>query len=139
MKHCIYLLVFACCFACSSSSDPGPKSAEGSWTYTTPDSKVTVTFDLIKSAGGDWSVQNPKTKINGNLYQTVAIFSGLAPPAIGNIRISANDANAVYPYPVIFNNGTVSSDFKKINVPDGSYEYPNGTVNTLTNIVITRP
>jgi hypothetical protein len=124
--------------SCSKSSS-GPSSAEGSWTYTTPDGKMKVTFDLVKTSSGSLDIQNQSLTINGTAYNSEKIITGVALPLITSIRINANDAKAVYPYYILFLNGKVSSDFKKIDVPDGEYTYPWGTTNPLKTISIVRP
>lgn len=124
--------------ACSKSSS-GPTSAEGKWTYTTPDGKITATFELVKTSSGSLDVQNQSLKINGSVYISEKEITGVSLPDIASIRINANDAKAVYPYYVKFLNGKVSSDFKRIDVPDGEYTFPWGTTNTLKNVSIVRP
>jgi hypothetical protein len=123
--------------ACSKSSS-GPTSAEGKWSYTTPDSKMSVTFDLVKTSSGSLDIQNPTIKIEGVSYIAAAVMTGVALPLIGQIRINANDAKAVYPFDIKFNNGKVNSDFTKIDVPDGEYTYSGGSV-SLKTIAIGRP
>lgn len=124
--------------ACSKSSS-GPTSAEGKWTYTTPDGKITATFELVKASSGSLDVQNHSLKINGSVYISEKEITGVSLPDIASIRINANDAKAVYPYYIKFLNGKVSSDFKRIDVPDGEYTFPWGTTNALKNISIVRP
>ncbi len=123
--------------SCSKSSS-GPTSAEGNWTYTTPDNKISVSFALVKNSSGSLDIQNSALKIEGVAYNSAAQISGVALPVIGSIRINANDAKAIYPYDIQFTNGSVSSDFKKINVPDAEYTYSGGS-NTLKAIVVGRP
>lgn len=124
--------------ACSKGSS-GPTSAEGKWTYTTPDSKITVTFELVKTSAGSLDVQNQSLTINGAAYLSEKQISGVSLPTIATLRINANDAKAIYPYYILFTNGKVSSDFKRIDVPDGEYTYPWGTTVTLKTISIVRP
>ncbi len=118
----ITILVGVVC-ACSKSSS-GPTSAEGKWAYTTPDNKMSISFDLVKTASGSLDIQNSTIKIDGVAYNSAATISGVALPAIGLIRVNANDAKAVYPYDIRFTNGKVSGDFKKIDVPDAEYTLP---------------
>ena len=70
-------------------------------------------------------------KVNGIQYSTEKQIAGVNLPTIASIRFNANDSKAVYPYYIQFLNGKVSSDFKKIEVPDGEYTYPWGTTVTL--------
>ena len=129
------LLVIAA--ACSKDKDPGFTSAEGKWKYTTADGKIAVTFELVKSGSG-LDLTNQTIKVDGALYNAEKVIDGVNLPTIGTIRINANDAKAVYPYRIEFKNGVVSTDFKKIEVPDGTYTFPWPTLNTLKTVVIER-
>ncbi len=124
--------------SCSKGSS-GPSSAEGQWAYTTPDNKIKVTFELVKTSSGSYDIQNQTMSISGISYNSEKIVTGVALPAIASIRINANDAKIVYPYYILFSNGKVSGDFRKIDVPDAEYTFPWGTVNTLKAISIIRP
>ena len=135
LLFCALLVVAAGC----SKTNSGPTSAEGKWTYTTSDGKIMVTFDLVKTSTGSLDIQNQTMKIDGITYNAEKIISGVNLPVIASIRINANDAKAVYPYYIQFNNGSVSSDFKRIEVPDGEYTFPWGTTKTLKTISIVRP
>lgn len=135
-----YLLLFFLLIAgCSSKHrDPGFTSVEGKWTYTTPDNKIAVTFELAKTSGNDLVIQNQTMKIDGTSYNSFGqIIAGVL-PAIQKIRINANDAAAVYNYNIEFNNCSVSTDFKTIEVPTATYTWPWPTVNTLSSVKITR-
>ncbi len=121
-----------------SKSDSGPSSAEGSWTYTTADKKLTVTFELVKNSSGSLTIQNQTYKLDGTVYESAATITGVALPTIGGITINANDAKLTYAYFINFHNSKVSSDFKRMDVADGQYTSPAGTVN-FTAISITRP
>src|SRR5438045_3047780 len=120
-----------------SKSDSGPSSAEGSWTYTTPDTKVAVTFQLVKTSSGSLGIQNQTYKLSGTSYESAAVITGVALPAIASIKINANDSKITYPYYILFTNIKVSSDFKRMDVTDGEYQTPGGTT-TLKAIAITR-
>ena len=138
---CLFLLlVFADC----GKSTSGPSTAEGKWTYTTPDSKISITFDLIKSASGSYEIQNQALKIDGTqcmngICESVAEMTGVGLPDIASIRINANDPKATYPYYIKFLNAKVSSDFKRIDVASGEYTFPWGTTKTLAAVAIVRP
>jgi hypothetical protein len=121
-----------------TKSDSGPSSAEGSWTYTTPDAKVAVTFQLVKTASGSLAIQNQTYKLSGTSYESAAVISGVALPAIATIKINANDAKLTYPYYILFTNIKVSSDFKRMDVADGEYSTPTATT-SLKAVTITRP
>ncbi len=135
----VLLIIITGLLSHCSKSASGPSSAEGKWTYTTPDSKVTVTFDLVKTSAGSLDIQNQTIKIDGTVYNAEKQISGVNLPIIGLIRINANDAKAVYPYYIQFTNGSVSGDFRLINVPDTEYTFPWGTTKTLKTISIGRP
>jgi hypothetical protein len=130
---CLIVALLGC-----SKSDSGPSSAEGSWAYTTSDGKVAVTFQLVKTSSGSLNIQNQTYKLNGTSYESAAVITGVALPAIATIKINANDAKITYPYDITFNNIKVSSDFKRMDVADGSYSTPTGTT-TLKAVAITRP
>ena len=133
------LLIFLCAAGCSSKhKDPGFTSVAGKWTYTTPDNKVAVTFELAKSASGDVSLQNQTMKLDGTQYESAAQMTGVNIPTIQKIRINANDIKAIYNYSIEFDNCTVSSDFKTISVDTANYIWPWGTNKPLADIVITR-
>lgn len=138
MKSILLICLLALTFACSKDKDPGFTSAEGKWKYTTTDGKVAVTFDLVKTSTGGLDITSPTIKIDGTLYNAEKQISGVSLPVIGMIRINANDAKAIYPYNIIFNNGVVNNDFTKIEVPIGSYTFPWPTVKALSAVVIER-
>jgi hypothetical protein len=132
-------LLSVCLISGCSKSSSGPTSSEGAWTYTTPDGKIKVTFDLVKTSTGSLDIQNQTMMLNGTTVNAEKTITGITLPSISYIRINANDIKAVYPYDIVFNNGKVSSDFKHIDVPDGTYTYPWGTANTLKSVSIVRP
>jgi hypothetical protein len=132
---CLALIVLL--NSCKKDDDPKFTSAEGNWTYTSPDNKIGVDFTLVKT-GTSWSVTNPVIRVDGTTGNAEVTFDGVAPPAIQSIRINANDAKLTYDYSIEFDNATVSSDFTRIDVAVGSYTWPFGTTNALTNIAIHR-
>jgi len=117
--------------------DPGFSSAEGKWTYSTPDSKMSITFELAKSANG-YKVQNAKLMVDGTAAETVTIPGEIASPAFSTLRFSANDAKLVYDYSLTFNTATINSDFTEIEVSSAEYTFPWGTTNKLSGIIIIR-
>ena len=131
----IFVLIAGCT---PKHTDPGFVTVEGKWTYTTPDSKVSVNFDLKRLPSGDLAVQNYTIKLDGTSYQAAAELTGVALPAIQKIRVNANDSHAVFPYNIEFNTCTVSTDFKTIAADSATYTWPWGTTNTLTSIKIVR-
>lgn len=122
---------------CGKEDDPTFSSAEGNWIYTTPDAKLTVEFSLKKNDAG-WVATDQSITVDGTKANAVIQTTALLPPAIGSIRINANDGVVMYPYFVLFEDAEVSSDFKQINVASASYTWPHDKTNSLTNITITR-
>jgi len=113
-------------------------SADGIWTYKTPDNSISVDFEL-KTTGGVLSIVNPATiTVGGTLGVAATQISGVALPAIDQIRVNANDAGLVQPYYITFITCEVNSAFTQISVEDIEYTYPWGTLKTLTNATITR-
>jgi hypothetical protein len=138
MKNWIILLSLVVLVAsCGKDDDPGFTSAEGGWTYTTPDGKIGVDFEL-KQSGTTWSVVNQVIRVEGVAYNAEVEASGVVPPDIGSIRINANDSKAVYSYFILFPGATVSGDFKEIRVPGVTYTWPHNKTNQLTDVTITR-
>jgi len=136
----ILFLALIAGFASCKKEDDAPKftSAEGDWTYTTPDGKISVMFTIANGISG-WSVTNAVIRVDGTAANNTHVeATGVNPPSIGYIRINSNDSKLTYPFPIDFENGTVSSDFTQINVPDASYTWPHDKTNVLTNITITR-
>ncbi len=132
----VVVLLVGLMFGCGKD-DPKFSTAEGTWTYTTPDGKIGVDFTLAKS-GSTWSVTSPVIRVDGTTYNAEVISSGINPPAIGSIRINANDAKAVYAYNIELKNGTVSGDFSEIKVPGATYTWPHDKTNSLTDISVGR-
>lgn len=132
------LLVFVVLASgCSKHKDPGFTSAEGTWTYTTPDSKIVVTFDLVKSSPG-YDVKNQTLKVDGTAGNSALQTSGVGLTTIEKIRINANDSKLTYPYSIEFDNGTVSSDYKSITFATATYTWPFGTSVPLTSVKVSR-
>ena len=138
MKNRLVFILLILAAGCSKHKDPAFTSAEGKWTYTTPDSKMAVTFELVKNSSGGLDIQNQTIKIDGTLYQSASQITGVNLPSILKIRVNANDAKIVYPYNIEFNTGTVSADFTTITFSTATYTWPWGTVISLTNVKVTR-
>ena len=133
------LLLFCLVVAAGcSDKDPGFTSPEGTWGYTTPDGKIAVTFEVTKTSADVFDIVNQTMKLDGTLVKAEKEVIAFTSTTIEKIRINANDSKAVYPYNIVFNNATVSSDFKTISVPAATYTYPWGTTVTLSNITIGR-
>ena len=139
MKNLLLFILLILAASCSKHKDPGFTSAEGKWTYSTPDSKIAVTFELVKNSSGALEIQNQTIKVDGTAYLSASQIAGVALPSIQRIRINANDAKAVYNYSIDFITGTVSGDFKTITFATATYSWPWGTANNLTSVSITRP
>ncbi|MBK5277310.1 MAG: hypothetical protein JJE09_00455 [Bacteroidia bacterium] len=134
------LLIFICLvsiFGCKDT-DPNPTSLESKWSYTTPDLKMTVTFESVRISDDVFDIKNQTMTIDGVMANAEKEVVGFTSTTIEKIRINANDSKVVYSYNIEFKNATISSDFKMISVPFATYTFPWGTSNTLTNIVIER-
>jgi hypothetical protein len=136
MKRLLFIGLLA--VAGCKDKDPGLTSPEGKWTYTTPDKKIAVTFEVIKEPSGEFDIQNQTMKINDIPANAEKEVIGFTSTSITRIRINANDAKAVYPFNIVFSNAVISGDFKQISVPTATYTYPWGTTVNLTDITIQR-
>ena len=133
----LLLFCFVIAAACSSN-DPDFTSPEGKWGYTTPDGKIAVIFEVTKTSSNVFDINNQTMKLDGTLVNAEKEVVAFTSTAIEKIRINANDSKAVYPYNIVFNNASISSDFKTISVPNTTYTYPWGTTLTLSGITIGR-
>lgn len=135
----LVVLSMAIVSGCGKDSvGPTYASAEGMWTYTTPDNAISVTFELKVMAGGSLEILNPAIVVGGTPGIAAGQLTGISLPTIGMIRINANDVGLVQPYAITFNTCSVSADFKTIGVLAAEYTYPWGTLKPLTNITIVR-
>jgi hypothetical protein len=132
------LLLIVGIMAAASCKDDDPKftSAEGDWTYTTPDGKIGIDFTLVRN-GSTWSVTNESITVDGQKGNAAVQYDNINPPTIGSIRINANDTKLTYPYYILFS-GTVSDDFSEIKGPGATYTWPINKTNQLTDITISR-
>ncbi len=139
MRISIVLLVLLAGLAGCGNTPPAPSptTPDGTWSYKTPDNSISVDFEL-KTMGGTLAIVNPAIAVSGTSGEAAGQLTDVALPAIGMIRINANDAGLIQPYSITFNMCSVSTDFKSISVVDVEYTYPWGTIKTLTNIVIRR-
>ena len=139
MRYYGLLIILVFVAACSKDT-PAPSftSVDGVWTYKTPDNNISVDFEL-KTTSGVLNIVNPASiKVGGTTGIAAATISTVALPAIGEIRINANDAGLVQPYSITFTTCAVNSTYTQITVVDVSYTYPWGTTNTLSNAIILR-
>lgn len=133
----ILLVALVALLGSCKDDDPKFSSAEGTWTYTTPDSKIGVEFEL-KQNGTQWDVINPLIIVDGTRAEAAVVASNVEPPAIGSIRINANDTKITYAYFILFSELEVSGDFKEIKGPGATYTWPYDKTNNLTDVTITR-
>ena len=139
MPHRLFIIlgtVSAMAIACGED-DPGFESAEGKWTYNTPDGKIGVDFELINGPMG-WEVVNQEIRVDGVTYNAEIQVTGINPPTLQFIRINANDSKAVYGYNIVLNDGTLNGINTLIVVPAATYTWPHDKTNTLKDISISR-
>lgn len=134
----LFFLTLVVALSCSKDDGPTFTSPEGNWAYTTPDGKIAVTFEVVKS-GSAFDLKAQTITVDGTLCNAEKEVVSFTATSVQKIRINANDAKVTYPFDIIFNGGTVSGDFKTIEVPNATYVFPWGKTNTLTDIQITRP
>ncbi|HOO09078.1 MAG TPA: hypothetical protein PKW06_03995 [Cyclobacteriaceae bacterium] len=139
MKVGAYLWVTAALlFGCGGEEDTGFTSLIGLWTYTTPDGKMKVEFDIV---GGDkdlLAVKNQKIFVDGEEGRAEAQTEAITETTLGSLRINANDAGLVWPYSITFTNLSASDDFSTIKVEEAKYIFPWPDSNSLSQIEITR-
>lgn len=133
----LILLIFVVIMSCSDK-DPAPATLESKWSYTTPDLKMVVTFEMVRMSDDVYDIKNQTIMIDKVVVNSEKEVIGFTSKAFEKIRINANDSKAVYPYNIEFKNGTINTDLKTMSVPFATYTYPWGTTNNLTNITIER-
>jgi hypothetical protein len=121
-----------------SDKDPAPAELESKWSYTTPDLKMVVTFEVVRMSDDAFDIKNQTMTIDNVLANAEKEVVAFTRTTIEKIRINANDSKVVYPYNIEFKNATISADFKTISVPFATYTYPWGSTNNLTNITLER-
>ncbi len=131
-------LLFCVVIMSCGDKDPAPAELESKWSYTTPDLKMVVTFEVVRMSDDAFDIKNQTMTINNVVANAEKEVVAFTKTAIEKIRINANDSKVVYPYNIEFRNATISADFKTISVPFATYTYPWGTTNNLTNIIIER-
>ncbi len=139
MRLHLFLVAASLVFGCAKDT-PAPvfTSADGTWTYTTPDKTISVDFELKTMTGGGLEVVTSSIKVNNVSGQAAGQLMGVALPNINEIKINANDVGLVYPFYISFINCTLNASFTQIAATDAEYSYPWGTTKTLTSITITR-
>src|SRR5258706_2679525 len=98
MKNRLVFILLILAAGCSKHKDPAFTSAEGKWTYTTPDSKMAVTFELVKNSSGGLDIENQTIKIDGTLYQSASQITRVNPPSILKIPVNSNAARKPYAF-----------------------------------------
>jgi hypothetical protein len=137
MNHRLLVVFVWISLISCKDKDPGFSSPEGSWSYTTPDGTIAVTFDVVASSSG-FDVQNQTIKVNGVDARAEKTVTAFTSTTFQKIRINANDSKVVYPYDINFNNGIVSGDFQTLQAANVTYVYPWGTTQSLTSVSIAR-
>ena len=132
------ILLFCVVIMSCGDKDPAPTSLESKWSYTTPDLKMVVTFEVVRMSDDAFDIKNQTMTIDNVVANAEKEVVAFTRTTIEKIRINANDSKVVYPYNIEFKNATISTDFKTISVPFASYTYPWGTTNNLTNITLER-
>lgn len=136
VSFCLFVLFFA--LGCSKDEEIGFTSLIGSWTYTTPDEKIKVTFDIIGGTTEILSIQNQLIVVDGVEGKAEVQAEDVTETTLGRIRINANDAGLTFPYNITFNKLSGSSDFSVIDVEDATYTFPWPDSNSLNSIQIVR-
>lgn len=134
----VFLILSLMVTGCGKDDEVGFTSLFGSWTYTTPDGKIEVNFDIVGGATELLAIQNQKIVVDGQEGRAEIQIDNIEEKAIGSLRINANDPVLVSPYNIIFTKLSASTDFTTIDVEEASYTFPYSTVNALTNIKIVR-
>lgn len=139
MRLFIFLLSGLSLLGCGKDDDVGFTSLIGSWTYTTPDEKIKVTFDIV--GGGSASllaVENQTIEVDGENARAEIETVDITETSIKKIRINANDAALTFPYNITFNDLKANTDFTVLDVADATYTFPWPESQGLTNIQIVR-
>lgn len=129
--------------SCSKDDEVGFTSLIGSWTYTTPDNKIEVTFDIVGGSDEILNLKDQTIVVDGVEGKAEIQSENITETTIGRVRINANDASLVYAFNITFNKLSANTDFTEINVESASYTWPwsptaGPTINALENIKIVR-
>lgn len=131
------MIMVAFLFGCKEE-EIGFTSLIGMWTYTTPDEKIKVEFDIVGGNPEILTVSNPKIFVEGQEGMAEVQIESITETTFGRIRINANDADLVRPYNITFTNLKASDDFSVIEVEEANYIFPWPDGNELANIEIVR-
>lgn len=129
----VFVLLFGC-----GEDEAGFTSLIGSWTYTTPDEKIKVDFDIVGGNPEILAVTNQKIFVEGKEGKAEVQTELITETTFGRIRINANDADLVRPYNITFTNLKANADFSLIEVESATYIFPWPDEHELTNVKIMR-
>ncbi len=118
---------------CSGEDDVGFTSLIGSWTYTTPDNKIEVSFDIVGGSDEILSLQGQSIVVDGVEGKAEIQFEGTTETTIDKVRINANDAALVYAFNITFNNLSANADFTELNAESATYTWPWSSTSGPTN------
>lgn len=138
VSHLTLIAITILLFACDNKEKVGFTSLIGAWTYTTPDEKIKIEFDVVGGNTELLAVKNQKIFIEGQEGKAEVQVEDIAENSFGSIRINANDADLVKPYSITFTHLEASSDFSVIAVKEATYTFPWSNDNALTDIEIVR-
>lgn len=129
--------------SCSEDEETGFTSLIGAWKYETPDKKIIVEFDIAGGSTTILAIENPKIFVDGTEGKAFVQAEDITETTMSKLRINANDAALTYPFDIVFNELTASTDFKTINVKSATYIWPwspsaGPTSNSLSEIQIVR-
>ncbi len=137
----IVLVLIAGLSCAKNEAEPEPvyTTADGTWTYTTPDKKIKVEFELKTSATGELEIKYPATiEVNEVPGEAAGVLTNVDLPEIEQIRINANNAVHVQPYSITFTDCSVNGKFDFISVGNAEYTYPWGQLKSHSGVSITR-
>lgn len=133
----LVLFVLGC-----GKDDPKPQivhtAIDGSWTYTTPDNYLKVTFDLTRISDMELAISNTQIFISDVEGSAAGDVADVNLPSIDWLRINANDAALQYGYFILFTNCSVSGDFSRITATDAEYTISKSKTKKLSSVVIVR-
>jgi len=139
MRILVWMVALVILAGCAKDT-PAPvfTSPDGTWTYTTPDQKISVDFELKTNSSSVLEILNCTIKVNNVPGAAAGTMTGVSLPDINDIKVNANDAGLVYPFYITFINCTINAGFTQIAATDAEYTYPWGSTNTLTSVTVTR-
>lgn len=135
----LMMLVIGVLAGCAKDT-PAPvfSSPDGTWTYTTPDSKISVDFELKTNSSNVLEILNCTIKVNNVSGEAAGTMSDISLPDVNEIKINANDIVLTYAYYIAFINCTFNAGFTQIAAANAEYTDSKSTTNTLSGVTITR-